>query len=93
MAPLQKFRKRVKLVEKEWAFTNWICSTGYDQIPVESMQGLEIGGNDSTYGPMDAMDVAHEGDLSFDNLSELPSEQTQSQDQGSVPAAWYDTDL
>lgn len=61
---------------------------GYDQIPVDSMQGLEIGGG-STYGAMDTMDVAHEGDLSFDHLGELPAPP---QDNNQV-AAWYDTDL
>ncbi|XP_076765166.1 armadillo isoform X1 [Xylocopa sonorina] len=61
---------------------------GYDQIPVDSMQGLEIGGG-STYGAMDTMDVAHEGDLSFDHLGELPAPP---QDNDQV-AAWYDTDL
>ncbi|KAK0089373.1 hypothetical protein PV325_007718 [Microctonus aethiopoides] len=60
----------------------------YDQIPIDSMQGLEIGGG-STYGAMDAMDVAHEGDLSFDHLDELPAPP---QDNNQV-AAWYDTDL
>lgn len=62
--------------------------TGYDQIPIDSMQGLEIGGS-SAYGTMDAMDVAHEGDLSFDHLEELPAPP---QDNNQV-AAWYDTDL
>ncbi|XP_017788961.1 PREDICTED: armadillo segment polarity protein isoform X2 [Habropoda laboriosa] len=61
---------------------------GYDQIPVDSMQGLEIGGG-STYGAMDTMDVAHEGDLSFNHLEELPAPP---QDNNQV-AAWYDTDL
>lgn len=63
-------------------------TTGYDQIPIDSMQGLEIGGG-STYGAMDTMDVAHEGDLSFDHLEELPAPP---QDNNQV-AAWYDTDL
>jgi len=52
------------------------------------MQGLEIGGG-STYGAMDTMDVAHDGDLSFDHLEELPAPP---QDNNQV-AAWYDTDL
>ena len=53
------------------------------------MQGLEIGGGGSTYGAMDAMDVANEAHLSFDNLEELPSPPN---DNNQV-AAWYDTDL
>ncbi|TGZ57934.1 Armadillo segment polarity protein [Temnothorax longispinosus] len=60
---------------------------GYDQIPVDSMQGLEIGGG-STYGAMDTMDVAHDG-MSFEHLEELPAPP---QDNNQV-AAWYDTDL
>ncbi|PSN33457.1 Armadillo segment polarity protein [Blattella germanica] len=71
---------------------------GYDQIPIDSMQGLEIGshhgaggGGGSTYGPMDAMDVGgpDSTDLNFDHLDELPQPP---QDNNQV-AAWYDTDL
>lgn len=61
------------------------------------MQGLEIGGNGSTYGPMDAMDVSHEDDLSFEQLGDLQpppqAQQSPNHDQNSVAAAWYDTDL
>ncbi|PNF26703.1 Armadillo segment polarity protein [Cryptotermes secundus] len=71
---------------------------GYDQIPIDSMQGLEIGSHHgaggaggSTYGPMDAMDVGgpDSSDLNFDHLDELPQPP---QDNNQV-AAWYDTDL
>lgn len=71
---------------------------GYDQIPIDSMQGLEIGshhgaggGGGSTYGPIDAMDVGgpDSSDLNFDHLDELPQPP---QDNNQV-AAWYDTDL
>lgn len=64
---------------------------GYDQVPVDSMQGLDIGSHHggSTYGPMDAMDVGGPGsDLNFD-LDPLPQPP---QDNNQV-AAWYDTDL
>jgi len=75
-----------------------IIPLGYDQIPIDSMQGLEIGshhgaggGGGSTYGPMDAMDVGgpDSSDLNFDHLDELPQPP---QDNNQV-AAWYDTDL
>lgn len=71
-------------------YTKYIFSriTGYDQIPVDSMQGLEIGGG-STYGAMDTMDVAHEGDLNFNHLGELPAPPGGN----NQVAAWYDTDL
>ncbi|XP_021931264.1 armadillo segment polarity protein-like isoform X2 [Zootermopsis nevadensis] len=71
---------------------------GYDQIPVDSMQCLEIdshhgadGGGGSAYGPLDAMDIGgpDPSDLSFDHLDELPQPP---QDNNQV-AAWYDTDL
>jgi catenin beta 1 len=71
---------------------------GYDQIPIDSMQGLEIGSHHgaggaggSTYGPMDAMDVGgpDSSDLNFEHLDELPQPP---QDNNQV-AAWYDTDL
>lgn len=70
---------------------------GYDAIPIESLQGLDIGshhgagGSGSTYGPMDdAMDVGqNSADLDFDHLDELPQPP---QDNNQV-AAWYDTDL
>ncbi|BES97248.1 Armadillo segment polarity [Nesidiocoris tenuis] len=67
---------------------------GYDQIPVDSMQGLDIGSqHDSNYGPMDVTTA----DLAFDTLDELPTQQQQlpphpPQDNNQV-AAWYDTDL
>ncbi|XP_014238800.1 armadillo segment polarity protein-like [Trichogramma pretiosum] len=62
---------------------------GYDQIPVDSMQGLEIGGT-STYATMDAMDVTTpENDLNFDHLDELPPPPQDN----TAPAPWYDTDL
>uniref|UniRef100_A0A023F5L4 Armadillo segment polarity protein n=2 Tax=Triatoma infestans TaxID=30076 RepID=A0A023F5L4_TRIIF len=59
---------------------------GYDQIPVDSMQGLDIGSqHDSNYGPMDVGPT----ELDFDTLDELPQPP---QDNNQV-AAWYDTDL
>ncbi|XP_058802817.1 armadillo segment polarity protein-like isoform X2 [Phymastichus coffea] len=58
------------------------------------LQGLEIGGDGSTYDPMDAMDVSHEDNLSFEYLQPpLQSQPTSNQDHNSVVAAWYDTDL
>ncbi|XP_049790665.1 armadillo segment polarity protein isoform X1 [Schistocerca nitens] len=74
---------------------------GYDTLPVDSIQGLDInshpatggggGGGGSNYGPMDTMDVpgAESTDLNFDHLEELPQPP---QDNNQV-AAWYDTDL
>ena len=44
------------------------------------MQGLEIGG-ESTYGAMDTMDLAQEGEINFDHLGATPTQ------------GWYDTDL
>lgn len=69
---------------------------GYDTLPIESMQGLEIGGNGPQGGAptspyaMD-MDVGEigPGELSFDHLDQMPSPP---QDNNQV-AAWYDTDL
>lgn len=67
---------------------HFLCA-GYDQIPID-MQGLEIeshgGGNGSTYGTLDAMDVGSAGN--FDPI-EIP---TPPQENNQV-AAWYDTDL
>lgn len=62
--------------------------TGYDshQLPIDSMQGLEIGGSTSPYG-MD-MDV---GEIRAGELLEaLPSPPPHDNNQ---LAAWYDTDL
>lgn len=67
----------------------FFLNLGYDQIPID-MQGLEIeshgGGNGSTYGTLDAMDVGSAGN--FDPI-EIP---TPPQENNQV-AAWYDTDL
>jgi len=58
---------------------------GYDGIPVDGMQGLDIGSHPgSTYGQIQDMDM---GDQMYD--SDLPQPPT---DNNQV-AAWYDTDL
>lgn len=66
--------------------------SGYDTLPIDSMQGLEIGGEtgqiNNPTSPMDfgEMDAS---ELTFDHLDALPSPP---QDNNQV-AAWYDTDL
>lgn len=71
----------------KWFYLYYLL--GYDQIPLD-MQGLEIeshgGGNGSTYGTLDAMDVGSAAN--FDPI-EIP---TPPQENNQV-AAWYDTDL
>jgi len=68
----------------------------YDQVPVDSMQGLEIGGHqNSGYGPMDNIpDLGPPppaDDLNFENLdTNLPPPHGGDTNQG---MAWYDTDL
>lgn len=62
-----------------------ICFAGYDQIPIDSMQGLEIGsgfGMDMDIGETEGAGAAS-ADLAF---PEPPH------DNNNV-AAWYDTDL
>lgn len=63
--------------------------TGYDQIPVD-MEGLELeshgGGNGSSYGPIDAMDVESNDNFDAINIPTPPQQNNQI-------AAWYDTDL
>uniref|UniRef100_A0A6B2E522 Armadillo segment polarity protein n=1 Tax=Phlebotomus kandelakii TaxID=1109342 RepID=A0A6B2E522_9DIPT len=71
---------------------------GYDTLPIDSMQGLEIGGG---IGPPGAnptspycmdMDVGEmgAGELSFEHLEAMPSPPQATDNQA---AAWYDTDL
>lgn len=62
---------------------------GYDGIPVESMQRLDLGGDETPYGGVNGgSQVVHGGDnVNFD--PDLPSPP---QDNNQV-AAWYDTDL
>merc|ERR1719319_1899121 len=62
---------------------------GYDGIPVDGMQGLDIGSHPgSTYGVGPVQDMDMEGsDLNFGNDMPQPP-----QDNNQV-AAWYDTDL
>ncbi|KAL3854838.1 hypothetical protein ACJMK2_014078 [Sinanodonta woodiana] len=69
--------------------------SGYDhQVPVDSMQGLDIGSHHgSHYGPMDNMpDFGHQGgSMNFENLeSSLPHGQ-EAGNQGMTQ--WFDTDL
>merc|ERR1719414_1170730 len=60
--------------------------TGYDGIPVDGMQGLDIGSHPgSTYGQIQDMDMGDQ--MNYD--SDLPQPP---QDNNQV-AAWYDTDL
>lgn len=63
---------------------------GFDHVPVDSMQGLEIGsqqhGPPSNYGQMD---IGHRpDDVSFDQAP--PPQPPRDNNQ---MAAWYDTDL
>lgn len=73
---------------------------GYDTLPLDSMQGLEIGGghmsgmhSSGTPASPYAMDMGvgdmHAGELTFDHLEAMPSPP---QDNNQA-AAWYDTDL
>ncbi len=67
-----------------------ILFSGYDTIPLDSMQGLEINsqGGGSNYGaPMDVLSSNPLED--FNHLDELPQPPI---DNNQV-AAWYDTDL
>ncbi|XP_055588018.1 armadillo segment polarity protein isoform X1 [Uranotaenia lowii] len=69
---------------------------GYDTLPIDSMQGLEIGGNTGTGGPPSVaqptspypMDVGEmdASELTFDVMPSPPQDNNQ-------VAAWYDTDL
>lgn len=77
-------------------FPPLFCSGGYDHVPVDSMQGLDIGsqhgGPGSNYGPIDPRDLppGHPGhpDLTFDQ--QAPPQPPRDNNQ---MAAWYDTDL
>lgn len=65
---------------------------GYDQVPIDSMQGLEIGSHHgSNYGPIDPMDIGTSPDLNFETLDSLPPPPENAPP--SQHAAWYDTDL
>ena len=74
---------------------------GFDQVPVDSMQGLEIGSHHgSNYGPMDTTmpELGPSADLDFQNLDSSgmhPQQQQPPQHQGdqNQMAAWFDTDL
>jgi catenin beta 1 len=74
---------------------------GYDpQVPVDSMQGLEIGSHHgSNYGPMDhnVMDLGPGGggDFNIENLDNPSMSHGPPQQQGdqNQMAAWFDTDL
>ncbi|KAG8301103.1 Catenin beta-1 [Homalodisca vitripennis] len=63
-----------------WLWLVW----GYDQVLLDSMQGVDLGSQHSEYGPMDVTP----GPLDFDTL-EVPPPPPDNQ----VAAAWYDTDL
>ncbi|GFO32389.1 beta-catenin [Plakobranchus ocellatus] len=68
--------------------------TGYEQVPIDSMQGLDLGsqhgsqhgaGNGAYGGPMDNLpDLGNSGELNFESLGDPP---------GDNPNLWYDTDV
>lgn len=70
---------------------------GYDlQVPIDSMQGLDIGGQvgHTGYGPLDTdMDLDSPPDLNFDTLEPMLPSPPQNDDATQQMAAWYDTDL
>ncbi|CAL1291295.1 unnamed protein product [Larinioides sclopetarius] len=67
---------------------------GYDlQVPIDSMQGLDLGGQVG-YGPLDAdMDLDSPPDLNFDTLEPMLPSPPPNGDTTQQMAAWYDTDL
>lgn len=67
---------------------------GYgEQVPIDSMQGLDIGsqhGGSAYGGPMDNLpDLASPGDLKFDYLEPAIGHPPG----GDNPNLWYDTDV
>ena len=64
--------------------------SGYDGVPVDGMQGLDLGSHHggSTYGTNEGSNNVHGGD----NLNFDPDVPSPPQDNNQV-AAWYDTDL
>lgn len=62
-----------------------LVRVGYDQVLLDSMQGVDLGSQHSDYGPMDVT----AGPLDFDPLEDVPPPPPDNQ----VAAAWYDTDL
>ncbi|GIY18985.1 catenin beta [Caerostris extrusa] len=67
---------------------------GFDlQVPIDSMQGLDLGGQVG-YGPLDTdMDLDSPPDLNFDTLEPMLPSPPQNGDASQQMAAWYDTDL
>lgn len=64
--------------------------TGYDGVPVESMQGLDLNSHhSSTYGGGGGVGMDDGEDSDYDGTDRIPNPPT---DNNQV-AAWYDTDL
>ena len=63
-----------------------LCFSGYDGVPIESLQGLDLNsGNDNIYNP-DPI-IVNTPILLHKDLPEPPI------DTNNPVAAWYDTDL
>jgi catenin beta 1 len=61
--------------------------SGYDGVPVESLQGLDLNSHhSSTYGGGGGMDDGEDSDYDQERIPNPPSDNNQ-------VAAWYDTDL
>lgn len=78
--------QKVKLNSNNWITIISPLNLGYDTLPIDSMQGLEIGGGPTSPYAMD-MDVGEIG--AGELLEAMPSPP---HDNNQV-AAWYDTDL
>lgn len=73
---------------------NVLLIPGYDQVPINSMQGLDLGGPPGAAGGygshMDNLDLGPTSDLNFDGLD--PTMGPSPGDNGG-PSMWFDTDL
>lgn len=68
-----------------------IAFSGYDGIPIDSMQGLDISSSQNTYDQVDNSRFTGGGNNSF--YAESNEDVNTSRNNASQIAAWYDTDL
>lgn len=71
----------------EWGHSPTRFTTGYDGVPIESLQGLDLNSHHSSnYGGGGEIDDENDSESDNERIPNPPQDNNQ-------VAAWYDTDL
>lgn len=95
--PQDEFRQNDQMYQNSQHGSQHDISRGYEsQLPIDSMQGLDLGGQHGNQYGSGHLDLGPHGDLSFGNLDSSMQPQAPPQQGGdnpNMPQQWFDTDL